>query len=182
MGAIGSLVAIVVLDLVSAWWQAPRAVWVSLSVVAAVAHTVRLAYWSPLTTWRNALLLMLPLAYAWLPVHFVLRTLAALGISSPAAATHALTIGAMAGMMVAMMTRSALGHTGRQLRAGQAEIVVFALLLLAALVRVTTAAFVPAWSLPGALYSGVLWTIGFALLCIAYWPVLTRPRVDGKPG
>jgi len=180
--AVGTVVAIAVLDVTSYWWQPPSAIRVSLLVTAAVAHTVRLACWSPLRTWRNPLLLMLPLAYAWLPVHFALRALAALGLSPPAPATHALTIGAMAGLMVAMMMRSARGHTGRDLRAGPAEISVFALLQLAALVRVPTAAFAPAWTPHAALGSGLLWTIGFAVMFIAYWPALTRPRVDGRPG
>jgi uncharacterized protein involved in response to NO len=181
-GAVGSIIAIAALDLAGSWWQAPKAVWLALLVAAAIVHAARLACWAPLSTRRNLLLLMLPLAYAWLPVYFSLRALAVLGLTPPAAATHSLTIGAMAGLMVAMMMRSALGHTGRALRAGQAEVAAFGFLLLAAIVRVVVAAIVPEWSFHGALASGALWTAGFAVLFFAYWPVLTRPRVDGRPG
>ena len=180
--SIGAIVAVAVLDLASTVWQPPRLAWIVLLAAAAAAHAVRLAYWSPLGTRRNGLLLMLPLAYAWLPVYFSLRALAAYGLVVPAAATHALTIGAMAGMMVAMMMRSALGHTGRALNAGRAELAVFGLLQLAAVVRVATAAIAPSWSLHATICAGVLWTLGFAVLLAAYWPVLTRPRVDGRPG
>lgn len=180
--AMGTIVAIAILDVASPWWQPPGAAWVALLGLAAVAQAVRLAYWSPFSTRRNALLVMLPLAYAWLPVHFVLRALAGAGLIAPAAATHALTMGAMAGLMVAMMMRSALGHTGRALRAGPVEVAVFGLILLAALLRVSGAVFVPAWHLNTVLGSGLFWSIGFSVLFTAYWPVLTRPRVDGRPG
>lgn len=180
--SIGAIVAVAALDLASAVWQPPRSAWIVLLAAAAAAHAARLAYWSPLGTRRNGLLVMLPLAYAWLPVYFALRALAAYGLVVPAAATHALTIGAMAGMMVAMMMRSALGHTGRALQAGRAELAVFGLLQLAAVVRVATAAIAPSWSLHATYCAGVLWTSGFAVLLAAYWPVLTRPRVDGRPG
>ena len=180
--AIGALVGIAFVDLAGGRWQPPYEAWISLLAVAAIAHAIRLAFWSPLRTRSNALLLMLPVAYAWLPVHLALRALAEAGLIVPAAATHALTIGAMAGLMVAMMMRSALGHTGRALRAGPAEVGVFVLLQLAALVRVSSAAIMSAWTVHAALCSGLLWTLGFAVLFVAYWPVLTRARVDGKPG
>lgn len=179
--AIGALVGIAMLDFVGIWWRPPSEFWVALLVVAAATHTLRLALWSPLRSRRNALLLMLPLAYAWLPVHLALRALAVLGLTASVAATHALTIGAMAGLMVAMMMRSALGHTGRELRANNAEIVVFGLIQISALVRVSAAAYMPYLNQYATLCAGLLWTAAFLILSIVYWPVLTLPRVDGKP-
>ncbi len=177
-----ALIGIAAFDVAASHWQLPDGALVSLLAVAAAANTIRLGFWSPLRTRANPLLFMLPLAYAWLPVHLVLRVLAEVGLVAPAAATHALTIGAMASLMVAMMMRSALGHTGRMLRANSAEVTVFAAIQLAAAVRVLAVILAPGWNTHAALLSGLLWTFGFAVLFVAYWPVLTRPRIDGKPG
>ncbi len=78
--------------------------------------------------------------------------------------------------------RSALGHTGRPLVAGRAEISVFVLLQLAAIIRVLASA-VPAVAYREAMiFSGVLWTLAFAAFLYRYWVILTRPRIDGRPG
>ena len=180
--ALGTLVGIAVIDLVAPWWPVPPSLLIVLFAVACVAHTVRLAFWAPLRTRGDALLLMLPLAYAWLPAYLGLRALAGLGIGTPAAAIHALTIGAMGGLMVAMMMRSALGHTGRELRAGRPEVTIFFLIQVGALIRVSSAVAFPAWQVSATILSGILWTLGFGLLFITYWPKLTQPRIDGKPG
>lgn len=84
--------------------------------------------------------------------------------------------------MLAMMARSALGHTGRPLTAGWAEINAFAALQLAALVRVPGTLLVPEYYRSAVIASGALWTLAFAVFLTAYWPILTRPRIDGRPG
>jgi uncharacterized protein involved in response to NO len=180
--ALGTLIALAIVDLVAPWWTVSGSALVVLLASACIAHAFRLAFWVPLRTRGDALLLMLPLAYAWLPVYLGLRAAASVGIGPPAAATHALTIGAMGGLMVAMMMRSALGHTGRALRAGKSEITIFLLILFAALTRVSITVLIPAWQVHAAVVSGILWALGFGMLFIVYWPRLTRPRVDGKPG
>ena len=98
-----------------------------------------------------------------------------------AAALHALGTGAMGGLMLGMMTRSALGHTGRPLRARTVEWAAYVLVHLGAALRV----FGPlagAEAEPHALAaSALLWSGAFALFLAAYWPILTRPRVDDAP-
>lgn len=84
--------------------------------------------------------------------------------------------------MLAMMTRSALGHSGRPLSAGWAEIIAFVAVQLAALVRVFGALLVPGFYRNVVITSGTLWTLAFAVFLMAYWPILTRPRIDGRPG
>ena len=125
---------------------------------------------------------MLPLAYAWLPVALAVRALATLGIVPISAAFHALTIGAIASLMVAMMMRSALGHTGRRLVAGRAEIAAFVLLQLAAVVRVLASSFAAIAYREAMIVSGILWTLAFAVFLFRYWAILTQPRIDGQPG
>lgn len=180
--AIGSLILIAFLEISSAWWRIPTYVWTSILGVAALSHTVRLALWAPQRTIKQPLLFMLPVAYAWLPVALALGVLAHLGAVPRAIPVHALTIGAMSGLMMAMMMRSALGHSGRGLSAGWAEIAAFVTLQLAALVRVFGALLVPGFYRNAVIASGALWTLAFIVFVIAYWPVLTRPRIDGRPG
>jgi uncharacterized protein involved in response to NO len=81
-----------------------------------------------------------------------------------------------------MMTRTARGHSGRPLRADGFETACYALVLFAAVVRVALPLLAPALTLPAILGSATLWSAGFGLYAIRYWPVLTRPRVDGQPG
>ena len=130
----------------------------------------------------GALLWILPLSYAWLPVSLVLRALWLAGACVPTAlALHALGIGAMGGLMLGMMTRSALGHTGRPLAVGSVETASYVLVHLAAAVRV----FVPLAELGAAALaagiSSLLWAAAFSIFLVAYWPVRTRPRVDERP-
>ena len=178
----GSLLAVLAAGAAGPWYELPSPVWAALLTVAASAHAVRLALWQPLRTRGVALLAMLPLAYGWIPVALALRALSHAAVVPAAAATHALTIGAMGSLMLAMMMRSALGHTGRALVAGRAECAAFALAQLAAAVRVLGAAVPGLPYRETAVVAGTLWSLAFAVFLVRYWPILTRPRVDGRPG
>jgi uncharacterized protein involved in response to NO len=97
-------------------------------------------------------------------------------------ATHALTLGAIGGLTIGMMTRTARGHTGRILQADRSEVACYLLVLAAALVRVFGPPLFASLYRETVIASAVLWSAGYALYAIRYWPVLTRPRIDGKPG
>lgn len=154
----------------------------AIAAAAAIAHGARLALWSPHRTRGNPLLWILHASYAWIVVHLALRAAAGLDWVSPALATHALTIGGIGGMTLAMMTRSARGHTARPLVAGYADTGCFWLIQLAAAARVLLPAVWPGAYLAGVTVSGLLWSAAFVLFTAAYWPILTRPRLDGRPG
>ena len=81
-----------------------------------------------------------------------------------------------------MMTRTARGHTGRPLHADRYDIACYWLVLLAAVVRVAAPPLLPDWTLHAIVCSAVLWSAGFGLFTLRYWPLLSRPRPDGKPG
>lgn len=156
-----------------------------LTIVAglcAAAHLARWALWQPWRTARTPLVWVLHVAYFWIPVHLVLRGLAELGWITPSAAIHALTVGAIGGLIIGMMTRTALGHTGRRLKASRADVACYLLVLAAALIRVFVPLLAPAQTINAVLWSAGLWSAGFALYAVSYWPVLTRVRIDGKPG
>lgn len=153
-----------------------------LALVAMLAHGARLALWKPWKTLRTPLVWVLHAAYAWIPVHFALRAAAAGGWVAETLAIHALTLGVIGGMTLGMMTRTARGHTARPLRADGFEVAMYALVLAAAVVRVFGGLLAPSLYLATVVLSAALWSAAFALYFVRYWPVLTRPRLDGKPG
>jgi uncharacterized protein involved in response to NO len=176
--ALGSVVALLLADVLQLHgWP-----WAVLAALAAVAHLARWLHWQPWKTRVNPLVWVLHLAYAWIPLHLLLRALAEMGVVPRSAATHALTAGAMGVMVMGMMTRTALGHTGRALKAGRVEVACFVLVGLAALLRVGLPLLVPAWTVLAVGLSALLWSAGFALYAVAYWPILSRARSDGLPG
>lgn len=176
--ALGSVLVLVACDLL----QAPAPWIAAVSLVAAVAHAVRLGLWQSWRTLRTPLVWVLHAAYAWIVVYLVLRAFAALGLVAEPLAVHALTIGAIGGMTIGMMTRTARGHTGRPLLAGRFEVACYLLIQAAALIRVFGGMILPDRYLLTVVGSGVCWSIAFAVFAVRYWPVLSRPRIDGKPG
>lgn len=152
--------------------------------VAALVTAARAAHWGARHTLRVPLLWILHVTYAWVPLGLALRVAAALTpLVPPSLATHALTVGAIGGMTLGMMARVSLGHTGRALEVGRSVTAAFVLVTLAALVRVGGPLALGAARTRIALHvSGALWTAAFALFVVAYAPILTRARADGKPG
>jgi uncharacterized protein involved in response to NO len=176
--ALGSLVLLAVADSAGLRGAAPAVI----LIAAAVCHLLRWSLWQPYRTWRVPLLWVLHLGYLWVPIHLALRALAEYQIVAAPLAMHALTIGAIGGLTIGMMTRTARGHTGRPLVADGFEITSYVLVQAAALVRVFLPLLFGGIYLASVLLSGLLWSAGFALYSVRYWPILTRPRLDGRPG
>jgi uncharacterized protein involved in response to NO len=176
--SLASILAVLALDLarVDGPWLAAAA------LAAAALNAARLWLWHPWRTLRTPLVWVLHASYAWIAVHLALRALAELGWVPATLATHALTIGVIGGMTIGMMTRTARGHTGRVLVAEGFEVAAYALVHLAALVRVAGPLLVPGAYMASVVVSGLMWSAAFAIYAVRYWPILTRPRVDGKPG
>ena len=149
---------------------------------AGLLHLARWLLWQPWRTLRVPLVWVLHLAYAWIPVHLGLRAMAGLQWLPASAAHHALTVGAVGGMVIGMMVRTARGHTARPLKADRWEIACFALIAVAAGVRVILPLADPGSFTAWVGASSALWSLGFGLYALRYWPILTRPRLDGRPG
>ena len=115
-------------------------------------------------------------------VALALRAGMSFGAVPHAVATHALTIGGIGGLTLGMMTRTARGHTGRPLQADPFEVTCYALIMLAAVIRVFGGMSWADQYLSSVVVSGVCWSLAFATYAVRYWPVLTQPRIDGKPG
>ena len=161
---------------------APAMIIGPLAAAAAMIHAARLALWRPWRTFRTPLVWILHCAYAWIALALALRALAAWDLVPASLAIHALTVGAIGGLTLGMMTRTSLGHSGRPLQAGRAEVFCYAVIQLAALTRVFLPLAFPQLYLEAIVGSGLLWSAAFGVFTVAYWPILTRPRVDGKPG
>jgi uncharacterized protein involved in response to NO len=156
---------------------APDTKWLGAAALfAGVVLGFRMIGWRSLATWRLPIVWVLHVGYAWLPVGYVLTGMALIwGWVDPSAALHALTAGAIGMMILAMATRASLGHGGRDIKADGPTIVAYVCIIVAALLRVLAP---PDWVEAAV----VAWIVGYGLFVFAFWSVLTRPRVDGKPG
>jgi uncharacterized protein involved in response to NO len=153
-----------------------------LCLATGLLHLYRLAHWQGWKTLRVPLLWSLHLSYLCIPL-----ALAGLGFTAgdPVAVNHLihlLAVGTIGGMILAMMSRVALGHTGRPLEVPRYIAVAFALVLLAAATRALVPLLWIEQTLPAWRLSALLWIVAFSAFLIRYTPILTRPRIDGKPG
>jgi len=161
--------------------QGAAAAWVSLA--AGVVNLLRMRGWGTRAALAEPLLWILHAAYLWIGVGLVLRGLAPhVTFLTEASAIHALTVGAVGSLTLGMMTRTALGHSGRPLRASSAIVAAYLMVLGAALLRVFGPLLAPAHYGGLLLASGALWSAAFATFVVSYWSILTRPRIDGRPG
>ncbi len=153
-----------------------------LALIAAALHALRLWTWDPWCTRTRPILWILHLSYAWIPLGLLLLAAAHAGLLPELAATHAFGTGAIGGMILGMITRTALGHTGRPLHAGAMETAAYVLVHAAALLRVLTFVLASALYFPVLAVSGLLWSLAFVVYLVRYAPMLMRARADGKPG
>lgn len=153
------------------------------ALAAGAANTARLAGYRSRHTWTQPLLWSLHLGYAWVCLGLLLKGVSAFIPAWPAtAALHALTAGGIGTMTLAVMSRAALGHTGRPLTAPAPVAWAYGLVSAAAGVRVFVPIVAPALYVDGMVAAGVLWVAAFGLFVAVYAPILLRPRVDGQPG
>ena len=149
-------------------------------LVAAILNVVRLSRWAGDRTFRDPLVLILHVAYAFVPLGMLLAALATLmpGTVASAAGIHAFAVGAIGTMTLAVMIRATLGHTGRELRAAKAGCFVFAAILVAAAARIAEALGVPGdWLIHLAACAWVAAFLGFSVL---YGGMLLGPRLRGS--
>lgn len=176
---IGSMVAIIVIDLA---WGASRAAGV-LALLAGILHLVRLARWHGWRTLREPIVWVLHVAYLWLSLGLLMK---GLQIWAPGALTafwlHALGAGAAGTMILAVMSRASLGHTGRPLVVSRWTVAAYFLLTFGVLVRVFGPALLPWGYLATITLAAGLWIAAFVLFSLSYTPLLLSPRVDAKPG
>jgi uncharacterized protein involved in response to NO len=151
-----------------------------LFLAIGAGHLLRLVRWYDAGIWRVPLLWSLHLAMLWLVIAAVGLALWHFGwLSASSPSLHALSVGGMSGLILAMIARVTLGHTGRPLQLPSGMAVAFVLFNLGAAARVFLAA---PWPIQGLWLSAACWALAFALYAWHYAPMLLKARVDGHPG
>ena len=159
------------------WVLAPQSTFTAvLAAVAGLANGVRLSRWAGERTAGEPLVLVLHIAYAFVPLGFLLLALAiaAPGVLAVSGALHGWTAGAIGLMTLAVMTRASLGHTGRNLKATPPILMIYGGAIVAALARIA-AAFGIASGFTLHL-SACAWVVAFGGFVVVYGPMLLRPR------
>ena len=147
----------------------------ALLFVMAVAQAARLSRWTGARTWREPILFVLHLGYAFVPLGALVLSISILWprIVPTSGALHAWTTGAMGLMTLAIMTRASLGHTGRDMSTTPTTVAIYGAMLVAALARMA-APLLPAFYYQMLLIAGGAWFLAFALFVVAYGPLLMR--------
>ncbi len=174
---VGLMIAVAATDVLQ-----PPSAWVGgAAALAALAQAWRIAQWQSLRTWRMPIVWILHLGYVWLPIGLALKAWALFG-GPPVTAhwLHALTLGPIATMIVAVMTRTSLGHTGRELSLHPLTLVAYGLLAAAIVVRVLAPALPGVEYLATVAVSAALWAGAFAAFLWVYAPILIGPKVEAK--
>jgi uncharacterized protein involved in response to NO len=173
--AIAAVVAVLAVDLVVP--NGTAAGW--LAAIAAVLHAVRLGRWHGHATLAMPIVWVLHLGYAWLPIAFALKALWLLA-AAPWAFNwlHAFTAGAFGTMVLGVMTRVALGHTGRPLVVAKPISVAYVLVIVGAALRIAAPIALPAFYVELMAAALAAWAGAFALFLAVYVPILVAPRVD----
>ena len=154
-----------------------------IAAAAALAHFLRWSGWHGLRSWREPIVWILHAGYVWLPIGLALKAIFVLAEASWAVHwQHALGAGAAGTMIMAVMTRASLGHTGRPLHVSRLIVVAYAMLIASIVLRVFGASVLQLQYASTITTAGALWILAFLLYSGVYVPILTRPRADGKPG
>ncbi|HYX45703.1 MAG TPA: NnrS family protein, partial [Sphingomicrobium sp.] len=152
----------------------------AMLVLAGAAQALRVSRWGGHRTFADPLVVVLHVGYAWVVVGLVLLGLSVAGYDLPqSAGVHALTAGAMTTMILAVMTRASLGHTGRDLKASKTTVAAYVCVTTGALLRVAASLGI------GIYYAmvdvaGTFWAVALILFLIVYRPILWSPRLGEK--
>ena len=146
-------------------------------LLASAAQLLRLLRWGGARTFSDPLVLVLHLGYLWIPIGLLLLGLSVAGADVPrSAGIHALTTGAMATMILAVMSRASLGHTGRALVASPMTVVSYACVTIGAAVRVSASLGLGDYASMLDI-AGVVWGAALLIFATVYAPILWKPRV-----
>ena len=154
-----------------------------LLIIAGLFQGMRWLRWRPWITLGVPLLWSIHISIKFIAYGLIILGLSYLIIEIPSNHIwHLLTIGGMGGLILAMISRVSLGHTGRPLVPPKSMTLAYVLIALAALVR----ALGP-WALPEKTMlfidiSGTFWLLAFGIFVFTYGPMLMSARKDGRPG
>lgn len=180
---LGSLWLVFILNITLFSAQLPDVVMAAIYAMSAIALGIRCLRWRIWITLRVPLLWSLHIAYWFIPLGLALFALRELGFNiSNSIALHAITAGAMGNMILAMIARVSLGHSGRPLQPKAIMSLAFLLVAVAALSRVLLTWLVPELSMSWFMFSAAAWILAYLIYVAVYLPILITPRPDGRPG
>lgn len=171
--------------------DAPNPLTAGLAAAAAAANAVRFALWRTLAILHQPIVWVLHAGYAWMVLGLAMMAAAlGFGLGSDVAALHAFGTGAVGTMILAIMSRASLGHSGRPLIAPRPVVAAYVLVSIAALLRTFAPQFIPDLYMELMLASALVWIAAFSLFAITFAPILLTPRAparkrpahDGKTG
>ncbi len=155
----------------------------SLALLLFAINARRLIGWYTPGIWHKSLLWSLYLAFWFITFGFALFAASYFMGINKYLAIHAFALGGIGAMTLGMMSRVALGHSGRGIQNPPASMAyAFAALLFGAVVRVVFPLFSDEYYTLWVGISQLLWIISFSIFCVVYWPILCKPRIDGRPG
>ena len=163
--------------------KVPSNLLLAFSGIAAIANGWRFLRWNGQHCAKIPLLWSLHLSYAFIPLGLIVLALFAAGhTSSLSAAMHCFTAGAMGGMILAMISRVTLGHTGRPLQPPKLMSLGYIAIIVGAILRVVFPGWFPDGSSWAIGLAGGLWVLGYGIYVFYYGPMLVSTRADGRPG
>lgn len=164
------------------WIAAPFWPVTGMALLAgAVLQAMRLARWAGERTWREPIVFILHLAYAFIPLGALTLGISILGpdLIAPSGALHAWTTGAMGAMTLAVMTRATRGHTGRSIESTLPTMAIYSAILIAAGARIAAPVF-PAAYFAMLCVAAVGWIVAFGGFVASYGPMLIQARRTGS--
>jgi len=154
-----------------------------LLIIAGVFQTMRWLRWKPWITLNVPLLWSIHISIKFIAYGLILLGLSYLITDIPSNHLwHLLTVGGMGGLILAMISRVSLGHTGRPLSPPKAIVFAYFSIILAALVRSIGPWVLPEKTLMFIDISGTFWLLAFGIFVVTYAPMLMSARKDGRPG
>ncbi len=151
------------------------------AVISAIIHIVRIKNYHTALAFKEPMLWILHLGFIWLILGLLMLALYGLNFISLSLAIHSLTAGAISTMIIGMICRVAMGHTGREIKANLATIVIFILIQLAAIIRVFLPAVMPEFNIQFITISAFIWAFCYFVYLLNYSHMLFLPRPDGRP-
>lgn len=165
------------------WFPSLAAFSAPFALLAGSANLFRLLRWKPLQTLSVPLLWSLHLSYFLLSTGLIFY---AAGLIIPAVNStsmiHLSAIGGVGGVILAMISRVSLGHTGRTLNPSKWMSIAFIAIALSALARVSLPYLMPNFPLMAYAISAIFWCSAFTLFIIFYAKMLLSARLDKRPG
>jgi uncharacterized protein involved in response to NO len=174
--ALGSLLLVIIFN--SGLINLPHIINALLLFAAAIFHYIRVIRWRFWVTLRTPLVWSLHLSYSFIPTGLLLFGINQVSdVISTSQAIHAITVGAMGMMILSMISRVSLGHTGRPIKVGRIMTWAFMILFFAALVRIFGQVFTDDYIfvIQG---SALLWAIAYLCFVILYAPILIKKRIN----